>query len=174
MTKYEISQCKKLGFRVKESNSIAEFYNVASEEIKSAMRLGAKMGKEDKIEKVSKISSPADAYNIFKERIDLISGEESLWVMLLNNANRLLDVVDVSSKNMPAGSELNLRKLLKLVLFKNAAGVIFAHNHPSGNLHSSTEDERITIAITDILKQIGVTMLDHLIVTEEGFSKIDF
>lgn len=56
------------------------------------------------------------------------------------------------------------REVLKLVLQHNAAAIILAHNHPSGQAQPSTSDERITETVKQALALIDVRVLDHLIV----------
>ena len=60
------------------------------------------------------------------------------------------------------------REIVKLALQHNAAAVIFAHNHPSGNSNPSTADELLTRALKDALALIDVLALDHFIITAHG------
>ena len=60
------------------------------------------------------------------------------------------------------------REIVKLALQHNAAAVIFAHNHPSGNSNPSTADELLTRALKDALALIDVRALDHFIITAHG------
>ena len=55
------------------------------------------------------------------------------------------------------------RKVVELALRKNSSAVIIAHNHPSGLLEPSDEDIKITAAISDALKIIGIDFNDHII-----------
>ena len=57
------------------------------------------------------------------------------------------------------------REIVKLALQHNAAAVIFAHNHPSGNSSPSNADEMLTRVLKDTLALIDVRVLDHFIVT---------
>lgn len=54
----------------------------------------------------------------------------------------------------------------------SAAGVILVHNHPSGILKPSAEDARITQQIADAGKLVGIELIDHLVVTTEGFISV--
>jgi len=62
------------------------------------------------------------------------------------------------------------REIVKEALALNAAAVIFAHNHPSGNIEPSYNDLELTRTLAEILKVINVRVLDHLIVGDEVFS----
>jgi len=57
-----------------------------------------------------------------------------------------------------------------LVLQENAAAVILAHNHPSGDSSPSVSDRQITQKLKEALAMVDVRVLDHFIVGEEGFS----
>ena len=57
--------------------------------------------------------------------------------------------------------------MVKEALRLNAAAVIIAHNHPSGDSTPSREDISLTVKLRDILKVIDVRVLDHLIVGDE-------
>ncbi len=58
------------------------------------------------------------------------------------------------------------REIARLALAHNAAGVIFAHNHPGGRAHASTMDKALTRKLQQVMQSIEVSMLDHLIVTD--------
>lgn len=62
-------------------------------------------------------------------------------------------------------SEIDIRLICKYALDSLATGIILAHNHPSGNLY----DKRITKKIDEALKLFDINLLDHLILTDEGY-----
>ncbi|PIW86273.1 MAG: hypothetical protein COZ95_00105, partial [Nitrospirae bacterium CG_4_8_14_3_um_filter_50_41] len=55
------------------------------------------------------------------------------------------------------------------VIADRAAAVIFAHNHPSGELQPSEADSRVHDQLTEAAKILGIRVLDHLIVTRKGY-----
>ena len=64
--------------------------------------------------------------------------------------------------------------VLQYAIKANAAAVILAHNHPSGNLEPSGADIRITRNVKEALKLVDIELLDHLILTfEEKYTTID-
>jgi DNA repair protein RadC len=62
------------------------------------------------------------------------------------------------------------REIVKEALALNAAGVILAHNHPSGSTEPSRSDEYLTQALKAALSLVDVKVLDHLIVTTGGIT----
>lgn len=63
------------------------------------------------------------------------------------------------------------RLIIEKAIMNNAKGIIFAHNHPSGNLTPSKKDIEITLEMQELLDKIDVKLLDHIIVSDcEDFS----
>ena len=61
------------------------------------------------------------------------------------------------------------REVIKKALQHNAAAVIFAHNHPSGNIEPSKSDIKITKDLLFALKYVGIVLHEHMIIGNEGF-----
>jgi len=68
------------------------------------------------------------------------------------------------------GCSVHPREVVKTALAHNAAAVILAHNHPSGNAEPSQADRRITERLRDALALVDVRVLDHLVVGQEVVS----
>ena len=112
----------------------------------------------------SKVSSSNDAYNAFmslwnQETIEL---HEEFKVMLLNRANRVLGVIQISKGGI-SGTVVDIRQILQAALKCNASSIICAHNHPSGNRQPSEADQKITSKISAAAKVMDIQLLDHLI-----------
>ena len=65
------------------------------------------------------------------------------------------------------GATIHPREVLVAVLRHNAAAVVLFHNHPSGVAEPSRADEAITRRLRDLLSQIDVRVLDHVVVTTQ-------
>ena len=65
------------------------------------------------------------------------------------------------------------REVVKEALRLNAAAVILAHNHPSGDSNPSSQDIDLTRKLKDILQVVDVSVLDHLVVGDEVSSLAD-
>lgn len=112
----------------------------------------------------------ADIYRILRdhwsdERIQLV---EEFKVILLNRANRILGIVPLSSGGVTS-TVVDVKLILIAALKSNAQAIILAHNHPSGNLVPSEADIRLTEKVRTAGTYFDLKLLDHLIVTSEGY-----
>ncbi len=87
--------------------------------------------------------------------------------LYLNAFNRLIGIHTVSVGSLSA-SLVHPREVFKLACLLNAASVIVAHNHPSGNLEPSSEDLTLTKQLVDAGKILGIPLHDHVIVNEHN------
>jgi DNA repair protein RadC len=86
----------------------------------------------------------------------------------LNNANGIIQKRAVTFSLLDK-SLFNPRDVYADVITDRAAAVIFAHNHPSGNLQQSDEDIHTQIRLVEAAKIFGTRVLDHLIVSRKGY-----
>lgn len=93
---------------------------------------------------------------------------EVFAVLFLNQANKI-NHFEIISKGGITGTVADPRVILKRALEENATSIILCHNHPSGNLHPSKSDELVTKNIKEAAKYIDIKVLDHIIVSEEGY-----
>lgn len=117
-----------------------------------------------------KISGSRDAYNVLMENWDKSKIEfiEQFKVMLLNRANKVLGIFEVSSGSA-TGTVADPKLIFAAAIKGNACGIILSHNHPSGNLHPSQADIDLTKKMKDCGKLLEIQVLDHVIVTTEGY-----
>lgn len=116
------------------------------------------------------LKSPKLAQKYLRTRMGTLQRETfvALW---LDNMGRLLEVETVGLGTLDNVSA-QPRELLTSALRLQAAFVILAHNHPDGPAIPSDADIKSTRAIADLLKKIGVRMLDHYVVTAEKIQSI--
>jgi len=93
---------------------------------------------------------------------------EVFAVIFLNQANKIIHF-EVISKGGITGTVADPRIILKLALEFGAVGIILCHNHPSGNLNPSNADKAITKKIDDAASLMDIKVLDHIIVSDEGY-----
>ena len=89
--------------------------------------------------------------------------DEVVYAMLLDARRRLLSCAEIG-RGVVNAAEIQARQLVQMVLQKNASYVILAHNHLSGVLVPSSEDEFTTRRLRDALGLVGVELSDHLVV----------
>jgi DNA repair protein RadC len=117
-----------------------------------------------------KIKSSEDVYHVLLDswNLDTIELQEEFKVLLLNRANEVLGIYPLSKGGI-TGTVVDSRLIFAVALKCNAAGIIIAHNHPSGNLKPSDTDITLTKSIKKCADFLEITLLDHLIITKNGF-----
>src|SRR5690606_14067351 len=118
-----------------------------------------------------KMSSPKDAYSILldswdDERLEFV---EQFKVLLLNRANRVLGIYEASTGGV-SGTVADPKLVFAAALKSNATAIILAHNHPSGQLKPSDADLKLTQKLKEGGKYLEIPVLDHIIVTSEGYN----
>ncbi|MGB4771819.1 MAG: DNA repair protein RadC [Chitinophagaceae bacterium] len=93
---------------------------------------------------------------------------EVFIVLYLNRANKINHYEIVSSGGM-SGTVADPRVILRRALEEKAVGIILCHNHPSGNLRPSHADRELTLKIREAARYFDILVLDHIIVSHEGF-----
>jgi len=96
-----------------------------------------------------------------------IAYRESFKVMLLNRANRVIGIMNVSEGGQ-AGTVADPKMILQSALLSHAASIILCHNHPSGNTRPSEADIKLTKKIKEGAGFLDINLLDHIILTPEG------
>ena len=94
--------------------------------------------------------------------------QEVFAVVFLNRANKI-NHFEIVSEGGITGTVADPRIILKKALEENAVSLILCHNHPSGNLKPSKADEELTFKIREAAKYFDIKILDHVIVSEEGY-----
>lgn len=117
-----------------------------------------------------KITSSIKAFEILLEfwSKDTIELQEEFKVILLNNSNEVLGIYPMSKGGI-TGCIVDVRLIFAVALKCNATGIILAHNHPSGKLKPSLQDITITKKIKSASLILDIQLLDHLIITKNGF-----
>ena len=116
------------------------------------------------------IKSSKESYNLLLQTWDQnrIEFVEQFKVILMNRANRVLGIYELSTGS--ASETVADPKLVFYAALKaNACNLILSHNHPSGNLKPSKADEDLTRKIKEAGKFLDIQVLDHIIVTCEGY-----
>ena len=116
------------------------------------------------------VRNSQDTYDILMQIWDQDTLElaESFKVLFLNRANRVMGVYSLSHGGM-TGTVADPKLVFIAALKAAACNIILAHNHPSGNLTPSSADISLTEKMVQAGKFLDINVLDHLIVTADGY-----
>ncbi|RZJ99899.1 MAG: DNA repair protein RadC [Flavobacterium sp.] len=132
----------------------------------AAMELGRRRRSEETVE-LTKITSSRAVFNIMQPIIGELPHEE-FWVLYLNNSNKVIYKSQLSKGGI-TGTVVDIRLIFKTAFEYNATAIILSHNHPSGVLQASDADKQITRKLKDAGKNLDINVLDHIIITENGY-----
>ena len=113
------------------------------------------------------ISSGSDVYELMRHELAHLP-QEQIWVLFLDRRLHVKKISKISSGGLTA-SVVDIKIILKEALLEQAEGLILCHNHPSGNLRPSTQDDNVTARLQKGCEALDIRMLDHVIITSEGF-----
>lgn len=133
--------------------------------ILAASELG-KRRKEEEVERKTILSS-RDVYQYFYPLMCDLPTEEC-WILLLNQASKVIDRTKISSGGL-ASTAVDVRCILREALLKRAVAMALCHNHPSGSIRPSAEDDRLTEHLGKAAKVMNITLIDHVILTDGKF-----
>ena len=108
------------------------------------------------------LASPSAVRSYLRLRLQHL-GHEVFWVVFLDAQNRVIAAEELFRGTLTQTS-VYPREVVKRALAHNAAGVILAHNHPSGVAEPSIQDQALTRALAESLALVDVKVLDHFIV----------
>jgi len=112
------------------------------------------------------VHTAADVYPLLKPYG--LKRQEHFVVVTLSGAHQIIRIECVS-KGIINKTIVHSREVFRRAIISNAAAVIIAHNHPSGQMVPSDEDRAITKRLVEAGEIIGISVLDHLIITRIGY-----
>jgi len=115
----------------------------------------------------TKFTCSKEVYNYIGPKISGRS-QESFWLLLLNNRNRIVGEVMVSQGGI-ASCPVNPADVFRAAIKEEARSIILAHNHPSGDPEPSQEDQDLTKRLCLAADGLGIPILDHLVVCEHSY-----
>ena len=108
------------------------------------------------------LASPSAVRGFLRLRMQSL-GHEVFWAVFLDAQNRVIAAEELFRGTLTQTS-VSPREVVKQALAHNAAGVILAHNHPSGVAEPSVQDQALTRSLAESLALVDVKVLDHFIV----------
>lgn len=133
--------------------------------LKAALELGRRSMRisEDR----PQIKSPSDAANYLMPVMGTLE-QEQVHTILLDTRNRVLAAPMIYKGSLNSAS-MRIGEVYKEAIRHNAATIIVAHNHPSGDPTPSAEDARVTRNLRDAGKLLDIELLDHLVIAGDRF-----
>ena len=116
------------------------------------------------------VKSAKECYELLKLTWDenKIEFVEQFKVILMNKANRVLGIYELSTGGV-SSTVVDTKLVFIAALKANSCNIILSHNHPSGNLKPSRQDEELTAKIKEAGKFLDIQVSDHIIVSTEGY-----
>lgn len=133
--------------------------------IAAALELGIR--RSATIKKKDHITRSSDIADYLRASLEYRK-QEVFAVVFLNRGNKVTHIEIVSEGGM-TGTVADPRIILKKALENDATALILCHNHPSGNLKPSNADEALTQKIKQAAAFFDIRIMDHIIVSNEGF-----
>ena len=138
-----------------------------AERILAGCELGRRLSGTSQVNGNS-ICDPQPVYELMKSRQ---GSQEIFSVILLNSKNRIIRVVDISKGSLNQ-AVVEAREVFRPAIISSANAVILTHNHPSHDPTPSREDVALTKRLVKVGKEIGITVLDHVIVAGSSFTSM--
>lgn len=135
-------------------------------QIKACFELGKRQELEPEVKDLD-IRNPQRVVKAIRASIQ-DKAREHFKLIILNSRNRVLSISTVSVGTINSNL-VHPREVFKEAIRHNAASVILAHNHPSGNPEPSEEDREITGRLIEAGRIIGISVLDHVIVGKNSY-----
>jgi len=110
-----------------------------------------------------KVATMGRALTLFKQAVPIAGGNEGLFVLPLDGDRRALSAPILVSLGDPATTVVQPGEIFSAALKLDAKAIVLAHNHPSGNPTPSVQDRQLTTAVVALGNQLGVKVLDHMI-----------
>jgi DNA repair protein RadC len=134
--------------------------------IAAALEIGKRSSLTIPLEKIQ-IKSSQDVAQFLQQQLKHLS-YEVFAVLFLNRANKIIRF-EIVSKGGITSTIADPRIILKQAILHGATSIIISHNHPSGSLIPSNADNELTKKIKTAAALLDISLLDHIIVSDEGY-----
>ena len=116
--------------------------------------------------RVNRITSASDVYSLLHQYST--AEKEHFLLVTLDGSSQVIKqrVIHIGTLNQ---SLVHPREIFRPAIQDNSAGIIIAHNHPSGTLEASRADIQITDRLKEVAKLVGIELLDHVIISKNGY-----
>ena len=115
------------------------------------------------------VRSSIDAANVFRTVFDsFIDHHEEFYVLYLSRMNRALGVMSIGKGGI-SECPIDIKIIMQGAIKSLASSVILCHNHPSGSIDPSPQDDFLTRKVKDAGKILDIQVNDHIILTDESY-----
>ena len=128
------------------------------------------LGKRRQMEKAEERPELTTATRIYNHMHPLMQDldVEEFWVLLMNQNHRLIKKMRIAHGGISEVS-VDIRIIMREALLANATIIAVCHNHPSGSLRPSKQDEALTISIKQACQVMRIFFYDHVIITDGNY-----
>ena len=134
--------------------------------ILAACELG-KRRQQELAEERLRLDSSQGIYQLMRPTLQDLDAEEA-WLLLLNQQCKLIKKMRLSHGGLTQ-TMVDVRILVREALLANATRIVLCHNHPSGSLHPSREDDHLTERVKKACDLMSLHFIDHLIITDGAY-----
>ena len=134
--------------------------------ILAACELG-KRRQQELAEERLRLDSSQGIYQLMRPTLQGLDAEEA-WLLLLNQQCKLIKKMRLSHGGLTQ-TMVDVRILVREALLANATLIVLCHNHPSGSLHPSREDDHLTERVKKACDLMSLHFIDHLIITDGAY-----
>ena len=134
--------------------------------ILAACELG-KRRQQELAEERLRLDSSQGIYQLMRPTLQDLDAEEA-WLLLLNQQCKLIKKMRLSHGGLTQ-TMVDARILVREALLANATLIVLCHNHPSGSLHPSREDDHLTERVKKACDLMSLHFIDHLIITDGAY-----
>jgi DNA repair protein RadC len=134
--------------------------------IAAAMELGRRKGEAEPLLRES-IRSSHQVFRLFYPLLCDLPHEEC-WIALTSRAGKVIEKVKISQGGTGDAS-VDVRLILKAAINTLSSGILLCHNHPSGNIKPSTQDDALTYKIAQAAQLLDMRLLDHIILSDNTY-----
>lgn len=138
-----------------------------AETILAALEIARRYREEDSYEELPQVTDSKKVYDYIKDDLRDLPNEE-FWIITLNRSKRITGRFQISSGGT-SGTVVDVKMVLKTAIQQLADCIIAVHNHPSGNLIPSSQDNTLTESLIAGGNAIGIPLLDHIIIAQSGY-----
>lgn len=134
--------------------------------LRAAMTFGQRAQADLKVPD-HQITSSESVYEYMRDKLERNNHEE-FWILHLSRANRVMKAEQLS-KGGTAATVVDVKLIVKSAIDHLSSGIIVCHNHPSGNMTPSPQDDALTHRIVETCKLCDIRVLDHVIIGPTGY-----